>query len=145
MRPATSDNRIRPVASHTVLGSVIAVVSLPMSDDFLPADEPVLDVSEVSKRLHLSAGRIRTMIAEHQLLAVNRSGVPMVPATFLDGSEVTKHLVGLIAVLIDGGFSRNAAMRWLFTEQDDIGECPAHALHGHSAREMIRRAQALAF
>lgn len=116
-----------------------------MSDDFLPADEPVLDISEVSRRLHLSAGRIRTMVADKQLLAVNRSGVPMIPEVFLDGTEVAKHLVGLIAVLMDGGFSRNAAMRWLFTEQDDIGVTPARALHTDSAREMIRRAQALAF
>ncbi|MBT0565283.1 Rv2175c family DNA-binding protein [Williamsia sp. CHRR-6] len=121
------------------------MVSLPMSpDDLLPSDEAVLEIAEVARRLGVSAGKVRNLIAEHHLLAVNRDGTPMIPEVFLDGSEVAKHLTGLIDVLIDGGFDRNSAMRWLFTAQDDIGEYPARALHSHAAREMIRRAQALA-
>ena len=41
--------------------------------------------------------------------------------------------------------SRDEIMAWLFTEQDDLGLTPADALHTHSAREVIRRAQAQAF
>ncbi|MFD0927084.1 Rv2175c family DNA-binding protein [Williamsia deligens] len=121
------------------------MVSLPLTDDVLPADEPVLDLSDVSRRLGVSIGRTRTLIADHHLLAISRGGEPMVPEVFFDDEGIAKHLTGLVDVLLDGGFSRYEAMAWLFTTQDDLGEYPARALHGHSAREMIRRAQALAF
>lgn len=122
------------------------MVSLPLTDaDVLPADEPVLDLPAVSDRLGVSIGRTRTLIADHHVLGVSRDGEPVVPEVFFDDEGIAKHLTGLIAVLLDGGFTRDEAMEWLFTVQDDIGEHPARALHGHSAREMIRRAQALAF
>lgn len=121
------------------------MASLPLSADVLPADESVLDLAAVSRRLGVSIGRTRTLIADHHLLAVSRDGEPVVPEVFLDDHGIAKHLTGLIEVLLDGGFTRDEAMEWLFTVQDDLGEYPARALHGHSAREMIRRAQALAF
>jgi hypothetical protein len=120
------------------------VSSLPLSADVLPADEPVLDMTAVSRRLGVSIGRARTLVADHHILAVSRDGEAVVPEVFFDDDGIAKHLTGLIEVLLDGGFSRDEAMQWLFTVQDDLGEYPARALHGHSAREMIRRAQALA-
>lgn len=119
--------------------------SLPLTDDVLPTDEPVLDMTAVSRRLGVSIGRARTLVADHHILAVSRDGEAVVPEVFFDDDGIAKHLTGLIEVLLDGGFTRDDAMAWLFTVQDDIGEYPARALHGHSAREMIRRAQALAF
>lgn len=121
------------------------MATLPLTDDdVLPADEPVLDLSAVARRLGVSVGRTRTLVADHHILAVSRGGEPMVPEVFFDEDGIAKHLTGLIDVLLDGGFDRDEAMTWLFTVQDDLGEYPARALHGHSAREMIRRAQALA-
>lgn len=121
------------------------MATLPLTaDDVLPADEPVLDLSAVARRLGVSVGRTRTLVADHHILGVSRDGEPVVPEVFFDDHGIAKHLTGLIDVLLDGGFSRDEAMQWLFTVHDDLGEYPARALHGHSAREMIRRAQALA-
>ena len=36
-------------------------------------------------------------------------------------------------------------MRWLFTFDDSLPGMPIEALHGHGAREVVRRAQAMAF
>nr|WP_249361927.1 Rv2175c family DNA-binding protein [Gordonia araii] len=118
---------------------------MPLSDDCLPADAEALPLSEVAGRLGVSANRVRTLIRDHHLLAVSRGGEPLVPALFLDDHGIAKHFTGLVEVLFDGGFTRDEAMRWLFTEIDDLGMYPAAALHTHSAREVIRRAQAAAF
>jgi hypothetical protein len=121
------------------------VGSVPLSEDTLPADVEVLSVSQVSSRLGYSNSKVLNLITDHQLLAVRRDGQVAIPALFLDGPEITKHLPGLIDVLLDGGFNRDEAMRWLFATQDDLDTTPAQALHGHLAREMVRRAQAEAF
>ncbi|WP_076482495.1 Rv2175c family DNA-binding protein [Williamsia sterculiae] len=119
--------------------------SLPLTEDFLPQDIVTLDVRTVASRLGVSTGRVRNLITDHHLLALRRDGEPAVPELFFDDHGIAKHLTGLIEVLIDGGYTRHEAMHWLFTEQDDLGVCPAVAIHGHQAREMIRRAQAQAF
>ncbi|MGY3553043.1 hypothetical protein C7458_101264 [Williamsia muralis] len=127
------------------LGTLVPVGSVPLSEDTLPADVEVLSVSQVSSRMGFSNSKILNLITDHQLLAVRRDGQVAIPALFLDGPEITKHLPGLIDVLLDGGFSRDEALRWLFTPHDDLDITPAQALHGHQAREMVRRAQAEAF
>lgn len=119
--------------------------SLPLSPDTLPADVETLTIDDVANRLRVSPGRVRTLIRDHHLLAVSRGGQPAIPALFFDELGVTKHFYGLVGVLLDGGFTRDEAMVWLFTEFDDLGLHPAAALHTHSAREVIRRAQAQAF
>lgn len=138
----------RPVPrrhSRTALGRVVVVSSLPLSDDCLPADAEVLSLNEVARRLGVSSNRVRTLIHDHQLLGLSRGGEPVVPALFLDEHGIAKHFTGLVEVLLDGGYSRDEAMAWLFTEIDDLGVYPAAAIHTHSAREVIRRAQAAAF
>ena len=75
----------------------------------------------------------------------DRAGVVVVPAVFLDDDEVVRFLPGLIAVLRDGGYRDEEILRWLFTEDDSLPGRPADALHGHRAREVMRRAQAMAF
>jgi Rv2175c C-terminal domain of unknown function len=92
-----------------------------------------------------SNSKVLNLITDHNLLAVRRDGQVAIPELFFDGSDIVKHLNGLIKVLLDGGFNRDEIMRWMFTEQEDLGITPAAALHGHQAREMIRRAQAEAF
>ncbi len=121
------------------------VSSLPLFEDRLPADTDVLPLGEVAARLGVSANRVRTLIRDHHLLALSRNGEPVVPALFLDDEGIAKHFTGLVEVLLDGGYSRDEAMRWLFTEIDDLGCHPAAALHTDSAREVIRRAQAAAY
>ncbi len=123
----------------------MAVSSLPLSPDIIPADAETFTLDEVSTRLRVSESRVRTLIREHKLLAISRGGRPLVPSLFFDDLGIAKHFTGLVEVLLDGGFTRDEAMTWLFTVQDDIDMYPAAALHTHSAREMIRRAQAEAF
>jgi ABC-type proline/glycine betaine transport system ATPase subunit len=62
-----------------------------------------------------------------------------------------------LAVLRDGGFADTEIMRWLFTAdpsltvtrdgaQDSVPNArPIDALHAHQAREVLRRAQAMAY
>lgn len=126
-------------------GTVSRVSSLPLSADTLPADTDTYSIEEAADRLRLSANKVRTLIRDHQLLAVSRGGTPAIPVLFFDDAGIAKHLIGLIEVLFDGGFNRDEALEWLFTVQDDLGMHPAAALHSHSAREVIRRAQAEAF
>lgn len=118
------------------------MASLPLSIDVLPDDVPVLELDEAAKRLGVSGNRLRTLIREHNLLAASRHGVPVIPEAFFGTRGLAKHFEGLVAVLLDGGFDRDEAMAWLFTEHADLGLRPADALHTHSAREVIRRAQA---
>ncbi|MDL9944396.1 Rv2175c family DNA-binding protein [Gordonia sp. ABSL11-1] len=119
--------------------------SLPLSQDRLPSDLDTLTVDDVARRLRVSPNRVRTLIRDHHLLAVSRGGQPAIPAVFFDELGIVKHFNGLVEVLLDGGYSRDEVMTWMFTVQDDLGMHPADALHTHSAREVIRRAQAQAF
>lgn len=126
-------------------GTLGAVGSLPLSPDTLPAGTELLGVDQVAERLRVSTNRVRTLIRDHHLLAVSREGRPAIPAVFFDELGLVKHYNGLIEVLLDGGYTRDEVMEWLFTVQEDLGLHPAEALHTHSAREVIRRAQAQAF
>ncbi|ATD71422.1 MULTISPECIES: Rv2175c family DNA-binding protein [Gordonia] len=119
--------------------------SIPLSPDTLSADVEMLSVDEVADRLAVSTNRVRTLIRDHNLLAVSRGGHPVIPALFFDDEGVVKHFYGLVGVLLDGGYTRDEAMTWLFTVQEDLDLHPAAALHTDFAREVIRRAQAQAF
>lgn len=121
------------------------MASLPLSADTLPPDTETLTIDQVAARLRVSTNRVRNLIRDHHLLAVSRDGQPAIPALFFDELGITKHFNGLVEVLFDGGYTRDEVMSWLFTTQDDLGMHPARALHSHSAREVIRRAQAQAF
>ncbi|HEY5148218.1 MAG TPA: Rv2175c family DNA-binding protein, partial [Mycobacterium sp.] len=71
--------------------------------------------------------------------------------------QVVKSLTGLLAVLRDGGYRDTEILRWLFTAdpsltltRDGAREAisnarPVDALHAHQAREIVRRAQAMAY
>ena len=86
----------------------------------------------------------------------------MVPQAFLtsvDGrpAQVVKSLPGLLAVLRDGGYRDTEILRWLFTADPSLtltrdgaraavhNARPVDALHSHQAREVLRRAQAMAY
>lgn len=92
------------------------------------------------------------MLRDRQILAVRRGGVVGVPAQFFtedthhEGEvRVLKQLPGLIAVLHDGGYSPEESLRWMYREDPSLPGRPVDALHGHLAREVLRRAQAMAF
>ncbi|WP_194860626.1 Rv2175c family DNA-binding protein [Dietzia sp. SYD-A1] len=120
--------------------------TVPHCDDVLPGGIETINLPEVSSRLGIPVTRVHDLLREGGLIAVKRGGVVVVPAVFLDDDdEVVRFLPGLVSVLRDGGYRDEEILRWLFTEDDSLPGRPADALHGHRAREVIRRAQAMAF
>lgn len=118
---------------------------IPTCPDVLPADEETLVVLDVADRLGVPVTRVHAMLQEGKLVAVDRGGVPRVPALLLDDDGVNKFAAGALAVLSDGGFRPHEALAWLWTEDESLPGRPIDALHGDLAREVIRRAQAMAF
>jgi Rv2175c C-terminal domain of unknown function len=114
-----------------------------------PADAIVgdwLTVPEVSERLGIPVSRVKQLIRDRKLVAVQRpSGVYCVPAAFLDGDQVVRGLHGTLTVLFDCGFDEPEALRWLFTVDDTLPGTPIQAITEHRCTEVNRRAQALAF
>ena len=132
--------------------------SIPAGDDVLDPDEPLYDLPTVAELLHVPVTKVHQQLREGQLIAIRRGGVPMVPQLFFTGSgQVVKSLSGLLAVLRDGGYRDSEILRWLFTAdptltltrdgvRDQISNArPVDALHAPQAREIIRRAQAMAY
>lgn len=132
--------------------------SIPASEDVLDPDEPVVDLPTVAEMLGVPVTKVHQYLREGQLIAVRRNGIPMVPAVlFVSDRQVVKALPGLLAVLRDGGYRDTEILRWLFTAdpsltltRDGVRESvanarPVDALHSHQAREVLRRAQAMAY
>ncbi len=136
--------------------------SIPAADDVLDPDEPVYHLPAVAELLKMPVTRVHQELREGHLLAVRRNGIPVVPQAFLTsvdgrGTQVVKSLPGLLAVLRDGGYRDSEVLRWLFTADSSLtlirdgtrepihNARPVDALHSHQAREVLRRAQAMAY
>ena len=74
-----------------------------------------------------------------------RDGKKFIPARLLGEDGLSKFVSGAITVLSDGGFDDEEILSFLFTEDETLPGRPVDALHGQKAREVIRRAQAMAF
>jgi hypothetical protein len=135
-----------------------AVGSIPVGDDVLDPDEPTYDLSRVAELLRVPVSRVQQQLREGHLVAVRRGGGVVVPQVFFTNSgQVVKSLPGLLTILHDGGYRDTEIVRWLFTPdpslkvtrdgtRDAINNArPVDALHAHQAREVVRRAQALAY
>ena len=115
------------------------------------ADAPASDIATIAALwticgMIIAAGQMPQVSA-----ALKPIFAPILPHTtgqaalfFGDDGGLAKHYEGLVTMLLDSGFNRDEALNWLFTVQEDLGMHPAQALHTHSAREVIRRGQALA-
>ena len=123
----------------------ITVRKIPTCPDVLAESEPTLAVPDVAERLGVPVTRVHALLQEGKLIAVNRGGFPQIPERFLDEDEVNRFVPGVLAVLSDGGFAKDESLTWLFTEDESLPGRPVDALHGHLAREVMRRAQAMAF
>jgi hypothetical protein len=114
-----------------------------------PADAIVgdwLTISEVGAQLGIPVSRVRQLLRDRKLLAVQRpSGSLGVPAAFLDGDQVVRGLHGTLTLLFDCGFDEAEALRWLFTADESLPGTPIQAIAEHRGTEVNRRAQALAF
>lgn len=112
----------------------------------LLADEKLLAFPEVADMLGVPVTKVHDYVNNGKLVACRVDGVKVVPAALLDeNGELSKFVAGAITVLYDGGFNQEEIIHYLFTEDDTLPGRPVDALHGHGAREVIRRAQALAF
>lgn len=132
-------------------------MSIPAANDILDPDEAVLELPEVSKLLGVSVSKVHQHLRDGHLVGVRRNGTIVVPKVFFDANgHVVKPLPGLLVVLRDGGFDVTESMRWLFTPDPSLtvsrdgsterqeNARPVDALRSHQAREVLRRAQAMA-
>ena len=103
-----------------------------------------LTPAEVADALGISANRVRQLLRDGKLMAVPGSGGGRIPADFVQGGAVLKHLPGLLTVLRDGGFSEQESFDWLFQADDSLPGTPVQALRDDRHTEVTRRAQALA-
>jgi hypothetical protein len=134
------------------------VGSFPAGDDVLDPDEPIYDLPRVAELLGVPVSKVQQQLREGHLVAVRRAEGVVVPQVFFTNSgEVVKSLPGLLTILHDGGYHETEIVRWLFTPdpsltitrdgtRDAINNArPVDALHAHQAREVVRRAQAMAY
>ncbi|MFG1932045.1 Rv2175c family DNA-binding protein [Mycobacterium sp. NPDC048908] len=132
--------------------------SIPAADDVLDPGEAVYDLPAVANLLGVAVTKVHQQLRDGHLVAVRREGSVVVPRVFFDDTgHVVKSLPGLLVVLHDGGYRDTEIVRWLFTpdpsltiSQDGSKERranarPVDALHSHQAREVVRRAQAMAY
>ncbi|AKE39533.1 hypothetical protein UL81_07895 [Corynebacterium camporealensis] len=113
----------------------------------LLAGEQMLTLADVAEKLDLPITRVHDLMHARKFIAWrNPEGTRLVPALFFnDKGVISKHVTGVITVLSDGGYDDEAILAHLFTEDDSLPGRPIDGLHGHLAREVIRRAQAMAF
>ena len=104
-----------------------------------------LTLPDVAERLDTTIVKVHQLIKDGSLLAVRRDGVRVVPAELVANETVLKHLPGVLTLLHDAGFNDEEALGWLYTADDTLPGTPAQALGGDKAREVKRRAQAVAF
>ncbi|GFG84700.1 DNA-binding protein [Mycolicibacter algericus] len=134
------------------------VSSIPAAEDILEPDEPMFDLPTVADMLGVPVTKVHQYLRDNHLLAVRRGGVLVVPQVFFTAAgDVVKSLPGLLAVLHDGGYQQTDIVRWLFTHDPSLSLTrdgaresvanarPIDALHAHQAREVMRRAQAMAY
>lgn len=125
--------------------TVAGVSAIPYTDDVLDPSVSLLQLPDVAKVLGLVVTRVHQMLRDGELIAIRRDGIISVPEDFFSDDGVVRMLPGLLSVLRDGGYTDVEILRWLFTEDDTLPGTPVAALHTDSAREVVRRAQAMAF
>ncbi|WP_130841080.1 Rv2175c family DNA-binding protein [Corynebacterium neomassiliense] len=111
----------------------------------IPAGERLLTVPDAAELLSMVVTRVMDEINRHRLIAVEVDGVRFLPARFFTrDAEINRFVPGVISLLSDGGWEDAEILDYLFTPDDSLPGRPVDALHGHLAREVMRRAQAMA-
>lgn len=107
-----------------------------------------MNLPEVADRLQVPVTRVHDLLSDGKMVAVVRDGVRYIPAAFFaekpGKTALNKFVTGAITLLADGGFSATEILEFLFTEDDTLPGRPVDALQGQLAREVLRRAQAMA-
>lgn len=106
----------------------------------------LLTLAQVAQRLGLRVNKVRQLLRDGELAALDRDGEVVVPAGFItEEGAILKHLSGVLTVLRDGGFSDAEAIAWLHTADDSLPGTPVEALREKRHHAVNRSAQALAF
>lgn len=113
-------------------------------DDLL-AGEELLTMPDVAEMLGIPVTKVHDYVNVKKLVVYRKDGKKYIPAVLFSDGEMSKFITGAITVLYDGGFTEEEILAYLFTPDDSLPGRPIDALHGHGAREVIRRAQAMAF
>lgn len=116
----------------------------------LDPGEPLLTFPEVAEALDVPVTKVYDLVRDNKLLAVRTDEGRAIPRVFFTERQgapaaVNRFVPGLIALMSDGGYSSGEILRYLFTPDESLPGRPVDALHGHLAREVMRRAQAMAF
>lgn len=112
----------------------------------LLAGEELLSMQQLADKLGLPITRAYDLLEDRKIIAWDSPEGKRVPIAFFNNKgNIAKHITSVITVLTDGGFDDEEILRHLFTADDSLPGRPIDALHGHLAREVIRRAQASAF
>jgi hypothetical protein len=106
-----------------------------------------LTLPELADKLAVSVSRVRQLLREGKLVAVQRGTPPVkqVPIEFVHDGQLLKGLSGALTVLKDAGYDEEAALRWLLTDDDAIPGRPVDAMAAGRDTAVKRRAQVLAF
>jgi hypothetical protein len=136
----------------------VSVSRIPAGDDVLDPNEPTYDLPGVAELLGVPVTKVHQQLREGHLVGIRRAGDVVVPQIFFTTTgQVVKSLPGLLMVLHDGGYHDTEIVRWLFTPDPSLtvtwdgtrdalsNARPVDALHAHQAREVLRRAQAMAY
>ncbi len=99
---------------------------------------------DISEQWGVPVTEVRDMVKSGKLIAVRRGPNKslQVPAAFIDGPGLVKHLSGTLTLLRDCKFSDEEILEWLFTEQPSLPGSPIQALVENRGTEVKRRAQA---
>ncbi|GAA1192163.1 Rv2175c family DNA-binding protein [Kitasatospora gansuensis] len=99
---------------------------------------------DISEQWGVPVTEVRDMVKSGKLIAVRRGPNKslQVPAAFIDGPGLVKHLSGTLTLLRDAKFTDAEIIDWLFTEQPSLPGSPIEALVENRGTEVKRRAQA---
>lgn len=106
-----------------------------------------LTLPELADKVALPVSRVRQMLREGKLVAVQRGTPPvkLVPVEFVQDGQLLKGLAGALTVLRDAGYDAEESLRWLLTEDDAIPGRPVDAMAAGRDTAVKRRAQVMAF
>ncbi|MFJ9839911.1 Rv2175c family DNA-binding protein [Kitasatospora sp. NPDC101155] len=100
---------------------------------------------DISEQWGVLVTEVRDMVKKRELIALRRGPNKslQVPAAFIDGPGLVKHLSGTLNLLRDCGYNDVEILEWLFTEDPSLPGSPIQALRENRGTEVKRRAQAM--
>jgi len=110
-----------------------------------PSDIDFVTVPELSERWGMSPTKVHRLIEDHHLAAVKIDGVLRIPADFAQHDGPLHSLRGTLLALLDAGFTDDEALKWLLTDNEELGERPIAVLLSGRKSAVRRATQALAF